>query len=144
MISEKNIERAKNEIKKTQKPIVVLAQDDKYNRAMLEYGKFQVLLSPEKNTGKGKLKKQESGLNHVLAKIAAKNGIAIGIDVEEISKLPKTEKGERLAKVRQNIQICRKAKAKIKVFNFTSKQQAFSLMLSLGSTTQQANEAITF
>lgn len=145
IISEKNPEKAKQQIKKiTAKPIVITAQDDIYNRKMLEYGNFDILLSPEKNQEKDRLKQFDSGLNHVLAKIAAKNNIAIGIDLEEIQKLGKEEKAKRIARIRQNIRLCRKAKARIKIISAGSKEQAMAFLLSLGASTQQAKEAITF
>lgn len=144
IISEQNIEKAKNEIKKAARPVIIQAQDENFNRKLLEYGNFDILLSPEKNTEKDRLKQMNSGLNHVLAKIAAKNKVAIGIDLEDIRHMEKKDKAIRLAKLRQNIQICRKAKAKIKLLDFNSKQDAKSFLLSLGASTSQAAEAITF
>lgn len=144
IIREDNLEKAKARIKKSKKPIVIDAIDEKYNRKILEYGNFQVLLSPEKNTGLNKIKQNDSGFNHVLAKIAAKNKISIGIDLKEISQLSKKEKAERLAKIRQNIKICRKAKARIKVINSKNPKIIQSFLISLGASTQQAREAITF
>ncbi len=142
IISEQNIEKAKQLIKKANPPIIIQAQDDKYNRKLLEYGKFQILLSPESGLRKDKLKTLDSGLNHVLAKIATKNKIAIGINLKEISKLSKTEKAIQLARIKQNIQICKKAKTLIKIINPENKKQAQSFLLSLGASTQQAKQAI--
>jgi ribonuclease P/MRP protein subunit RPP1 len=139
---ETNVEKAKQMIKKSgEKPIIVKAHEDKFNRSLLEYGKFDILLSPEAGERKTKLRQEDSGLNHVLAKIAAKNGIAIGIDIEDLSSLEKKEKAKRLSKIRQNIKICRKAKAKIFLLGAKNKREAVSLMLSLGASTQQAKEA---
>ena len=141
MITASNIEQAKKEIKAEKKPIIVKAQDDNFNRKILEYGKFHILLSPEAGKRKNSVRQIDSGLNHVLAKIAAKNNIAIGIDISEIKKLTKQEKGEILAKIVQNIKICRKAKAKIKVINSEDKRNALSLLITLGASTKQAKEA---
>ena len=47
MISTTNINQAKNEIKKEKLPIIVHSQTHEFNRKILEYGKFQILLSPE-------------------------------------------------------------------------------------------------
>jgi ribonuclease P/MRP protein subunit RPP1 len=142
IITETNIEKAKQMIKKSgEKPIIVKAYDDKFNRSLLEYGKFDILLSPEAGERKTKLRQEDSGFNHVLAKIAVKNGIAIGLDLEEISALEKNEKARRLSKIRQNVKICRKAKTKIVLVGAKNKREAISLMLSLGASTQQAKEA---
>lgn len=146
MINTNNIEQAKREIKTTkEKPIIVKSQTKEFNRKILEYGKFNILLSIESSTEKkDKPKQLSSGLNHVLANIATKNNIAIGIDLEEIRKLEKKEKAIILARIKQNIKICRKAKTKIKLLNYKDKGDAIFLLISLGASTQQAKEAITF
>jgi len=145
MINTLNIEQAKNEIKKTkEKPIIVLAQDDEFNRKILEYGKFDILLSPERGKRKDSLKQMDSGLNHVLARIAAKNNVAIGIDMHEISKLEKKEKAKILGRIIQNIKICRKAKTKLKLLNYKDRIDALSFLLSIGASTSQAKEALDF
>jgi len=143
IISEVNIEKTKQLIKKATSPIIIQAQDEKYNRKLLEYGKFQILLSPELGSPKNKIRQINSGLNHILAKIATKNKIAIGIDLGKIQELEKQEKAERLSKIRQNIKICKKAKTKLKILS-KNKKQAQSFLLSLGASTQQAKESITF
>ncbi len=142
MINTPNIEQAKKLIKNsTEKTIIVKAQNNIFNRKILEYGKFNILLSIERGDRKDSLRQIDSGLNNVLAKIAAKNHIALGIDLQEISQLEKKEKAEKLAKIRQNIKICRKTKTAIKILNAPTKQQAFSFLISLGASTQQAKEA---
>jgi len=144
MIDTNNIEIAKKQIKQEKKPIVVKAQNDIFNRKMLEYGKFDVLLSVESGAErKDGLKQMDSGLNPFLAKLAAKNNIIIGIDIKDISNLGKKDKAIRLARIRQNIVLCRKAGAKIKTINFNDKKDAFSLLLTLGASTSQANQAIS-
>ena len=49
MINTQNIEQAKNLIKETietkENPIIVKAQSPDFNRKILEYGKFNILLS---------------------------------------------------------------------------------------------------
>ena len=145
MISTSNIEQAKNQIKKSkEKPLIILAQNDEFNRKLLEYGKFDILLSPESGQRARTLRNIDSGLNHVLAHIAAKNKIAIGIDMEELNKLPKKEQALRLERIIQNIKICRKAKVKIALLNWKDRKDAFSFLISLGASTQQAREAILF
>lgn len=144
MISTSNIEEARRLIKKAEKPIIVKSQDDEFNRKVLEYGNFNVLLSPEAGIKRDKPKQLDSGLNSILAKIAEKNKIAIGIDIKEISQLDKAEKAKRLARISQNIKICRKAKTKLAVINAKDRKDASALLLSLGASTQQTARAIYF
>lgn len=147
-ISNSDIKEAQKQIQKSQneKPIIVRSQTLEFNRAILEYGKFDILLSPEKHSEKPKDKPKtlDSGLNHVLAKIAAKNHVAIGLDIAEISQLEKKEKAQRLARIKQNIKTCRKAKCTLAIINYKDKIDAFNLILSLGASTQQAAGAIYY
>ena len=143
MIITKKIEEAKNKIKKSsEKPLIVISQDDLFNRKIVEYGKFDILLSPEKGNRSNSIRKIDSGLNHVVAKIAAKNKISIGIDIDEIKKLSKNEKAERLSKIKQNLEICRKSKTKIIALSKNeNKKNVFNFLISLGASNNQAKEA---
>lgn len=144
MISTSNLDQARNLIKKSkEKPIIVEAQNNEFNRKILEYGHFQILLSPEKGQKRDTQKFLDSGLNSILSKIATKNNIAIGINIEEISKLDKKAKAQRLARIKQNIKLCRKAHTEIKALNFKDKIDAMNLLLSLGASTQQAKNALS-
>ncbi len=145
IISEKNLEKAKNIIRNlNEKPVVVLAQNLEYNRKMLEWGKFDVLLDLEfsSDIGKDKLKQVNSGFNHVLAKIAAKNRIAIGISLDSVRDLENKKKAIVLEKLIQNIKFCRKAGTKIILFNYKDDKDAIAFLLSLGSDTKQAKESL--
>jgi RNase P/RNase MRP subunit p30 len=145
MINTSNLEQAKILIKKaTEKPIIIRAQNDEFNRKMLEYGHFDIILGIEGGDRKRSLRNIDSGFNHVLANIAAKNKIAIGIDMQELSGLPIAEKARRLERIIQNIQICRKAEARIILLNYHNKRDALALLTSLGCSTQQAKEALAF
>ena len=143
IVNTNNLEKAKQLLKKEPSPKIVQSQNDDFNRKIIEHGKFDILLSPESTAGKNKIRQTDSGLNHVLAKIASKNKIAIGINLKEISKLEKKEKAERLTKIKQNIKICRKTKTKIAIWEAT-RQEAHNLLQSLGASTQQIKEAIVF
>ncbi len=141
MINTPNLNEARKQIMKAKHPVIVKAQDDAFNRKILEYGKFDILLSVEP-VEKNSLRKVNSGLNHVLAKIAAKNNIAIGIDIKILSTLEKKQKADTLSKIIQNIKIARKARTKIKVLNYTDKRNAQAVLISLGASTQQAKDAV--
>jgi RNase P/RNase MRP subunit p30 len=148
MISVNKIEQAKNLIKKAEKenekPIIVKAQDYEFNRKILEYGKFDILLNIEQNANKRKIRQIDSGFNHVLGKIASKNSIKLGIDLDYIRNLPKKEQALYLEKLIQNIKVARKAKTKIIALNCKDKKNAMDFMISLGASSQQAKQAIDF
>lgn len=143
LISTKNLEEARRKIlelnKKGEQPIIVEAQNLEFNRKILEYGKFHILLSPEfsSDTNKPHLKKINSGINHILAKIASKNKIAIGIDLKKIRSLEKKEKALALMKLMEILKVCRKAKCSLTLLNFKDKKDASAFLLSLGASTEQ-------
>jgi len=143
MIDTTNVEEAKRLIKMSkEKPVVVLAQNDEFNRKILEYGKFDILLSVERGNRRRTLRTIDSGLNHVLAEIAAKNKVSIGIDMDELRALEKEERANRLEKIKQNIKICRKAKTKLVLLDYKDHKDAFAFLISLGASTKQAKSAV--
>jgi RNase P/RNase MRP subunit p30 len=145
MISTSNIEQAKNLIKKSrEKPLIVEARDDNFNRKILEYGHFGILLGIEKGERKRSLRNIDSGFNEVLAHIAAKNKVTLGIDLEELRNLPKEQQALRLERIIQNIKLCRKAKTKIALLNYKDKKDAFAFLVSLGASTSQAKQSLDF
>ncbi len=144
MITTKNVEEAKRLLKLESAPKIIKAQDDIFNRKMLEYGHFDILLSIEGGEKKRGVRQIDSGFNHVLAALASKNNIAIGFDLGVLAALTPTEQAMRLERFAQNIQLCKKEKAKIAVINARDKQGAFHLLLALGASTEQAKAAISF
>ena len=140
MITTSNIEQARKQLKlelKLEKhPIIVIAQDDEFNRKILEYGKFDILLLHPSTQNK------KPSINNILTEIATKNKIAIGIDLDEILKLEKKEKADELARLKQTIKVCRKAKTKLSLINLIDRRNALSLLISLGASSNQAKEAI--
>ena len=140
-INTSNINEARKQIqklKKENKSVIVRAQDTEFTRKILENKDVNVLLSPEIHNRKDKLKQRDSGLNEVLCKLAAKNNIKIGINIKEIQKLEKKQKAIVLARIRQNIQLCKRTKAQIVFIPTLKKQEALSFMQLLGASTQQA------
>lgn len=140
MINLNDIEKVKKLIKSAGKPVFVKAQGDEFNRKIAEYGNFDALVFSFSTT-KG-IRQIDSGMNHVLAGILDKNKIAFGIDIAELRNLAKAEKAEFLARVKQNIVICRKAGAKIALLNCRDKRDASLLLISLGASTIQASNAL--
>lgn len=144
IIENNNLESVRKAIKKEAKPIIILGQEDNFNRKIMEYGNFDALLSPERGKRKDSLKFLDSGLNEVLGRIAEKNKIKIGIDLKELRTLDKKQKAVRIARIRQNIRLCRKTGAKLLILGDADSRNALSLLISLGASTSQARQAISF
>lgn len=95
------------------KRIVFTSLDDDLKRKVLEKLDIDCLLI--KQEGRGDFQKQRnSGFNQVLAKIAKKKNVIIGIDLEEVINSQGKSKAEILARIRQNIKLCNKNKLKMK------------------------------
>ena len=120
LIQEKTFEKARNEIRKNlNKKVIFSSNDDDLNRKILEKEKIDIFM-PLLADRKDFQKQRNSGLNHVLAKIAKKNNVMIGINPDEIINSNIKEKAKVLARVRQNIRLCNKNKIKMQ-FVFSDK-----------------------
>jgi RNase P/RNase MRP subunit p30 len=110
IISEKTFEKARNEIRKASgsgKRTLFISYDDEIGRKILEKEKVDVFMPALK--GRRDFQKQRnSGFNHVLAKLAAKGGVAVGVSLDEIIGSRGRERAEILARIRQNIILCGK------------------------------------
>ena len=114
LIKEQSFQKARNEIiKNKNKKIIFSSNDDELNRKILEKEQIDVLLLNQSNR-KDKLKQRNSGLNHVLAKIAKRKNVIIGINFDEIIKTNKKNKSEIFSRIKQNIKLCNKNKLKMK------------------------------
>jgi len=132
------------ELKKQKKQVIIQAQDDAFNRKILENPDIDILLSPESHNKKDYMKQRDSGLNEILCKLAKKNNIKIGINLQQLKSLPAKQKSIILARIKQNIQLCKRTKTKIIIIDkekFT-KQEIMSFMQTLGASTSQAKQAI--
>ena len=137
----KEIDKLKSEGEK----IAVLSQDDEFNRKILEKAKIYMFLINEELESKEYSKQRNSGLNEVLAELAAKNKIKIGIDIDKIIKKEKKEQAKSLARLAQNIMLCKKASAELMIFSekgIKEKKAFQALLLTLGSSTGSANKAV--
>ena len=120
LLTQTNFTKLKQEIEKNKdKEIIFSSNNDEFNRQVLEKLPIQILLI-NLSQRKDFQKQRDSGFNQVLAKIAKKNKITIGINLDEIIESKGKQKAEILARVKQNIKICNKNKLQMK---FISKKQ---------------------
>jgi RNase P/RNase MRP subunit p30 len=123
-------------LKKQNQEIIVKSQNEEFNRKILEIKGVNTLLMQNTND-KEELKQRNSGLNHVLCKIAEKNNVSIAIDLQDLKKQPAKQKAVYLSRIMQNIALCKKYNVKFLVFpaNKFKKQDLIGLLLSLKSST---------
>jgi len=116
LLIEPNFNKLRDEVKKAKaenKEIIYFSEDDELNRKVIEKLPINILLINQTNK-KDFQKQRNSGFNQVIAKIAKKRNIIIGINFDEIveSNSPR-EKAEIIARIRQNIKLCNKNKVKM-------------------------------
>ena len=149
--SEKEARRIIDSLKGSGKIIALNGGDDSFNRRAIETLKIDYLASPEGGFKRDTLKQRDSGINHVVAKEAKKNGISFVINLSEIRNLGKIEKSFRLERLIQNIKICKRAKCSIKIANFSEIKKNIvgeitrkSFGISLGMSSEQSRESTNF
>ena len=144
IINTTNLNEARKQIqlaKKNKQEIVIQAQDDVFNRKILENKEVDILLSPESHDRKDKLKQRDSGLNEIHCKLAKKNNIKIAINLNHLKKQDKKQKSITLSRIIQNIKLCKRTKTQIIFIPKQSKQDTLSFFTILKGSTQQAKFA---
>lgn len=128
------------------KIIVVKGQDDEINRIAVDDKRISILLSPEEKMKRDSMHSRNSGLNHVLCSMASKNNVVIGIDYSAFKKLKGKEAAERLGRIMQNVDLCRKYDTPIVLASFSKKPSSLyelrSFALSIGMTPDQAKKSL--
>jgi RNase P/RNase MRP subunit p30 len=148
IITTTNINEARKQAEKIRKEnpsekIAILSQDDEFNRKALEIKGLNMLIINESLKIKDYSKQRNSGLNEVLSKICAEKNIQIGIQISDIITKDEKEKAKSLARLQQNIMLCKKAGAKLVFLDDEKeldKRNIQSLLLTLGASTKQASE----
>jgi len=142
IIKEDNFQKARKKIKENSgKEIIFSSDNDELNRKILEKEKIDILLL-NLSGRKDKMKQRNSGFNHILARIAKKKNVLLGINLDEVFSSNLKEKAEILARIRQNIKLCNKNKLNM-VFvseKKRNKNNLKSLGLLLGMPTRMTKE----
>ena len=121
LIQSKNFNEARKKIRESKgKEIIFSSDNDELNRKVMEKESITVLLLNQKNR-KDRMKQRDSGFNQVLAKIAKKNGVVLGINLDEIIASKKEEKAKIIGRVKQNVKLCNKNKLKMVFISLESK-----------------------
>ena len=126
IINEDDFMKARKKIKENSgKRIIFSSNDYELSRKILErFGKDSSSTSFANSQSKEKIdaflinlsgrkdrqKQRDSGFDHVMAKLAKKNNIVIGINLDEIINSKGKTKAEILGRIRQNIKLLNKNK----------------------------------
>jgi len=126
IIQENTFEKARKRIKSAKPPIIFTSNDDELNRKILEKEPINILLVDQANR-KDYQKQRNSGFNQVMAKIAKKNKVIIGINLDEIIESTGRIQAGILARIQQNIKLCNKNKVKMKFLSQKHKRNLHDL-----------------
>lgn len=123
LINETNFEKARKKIKENRSKEIIFSNDnDELNRKILEKEKINIILLNQSKR-KDFQKQRNSGLNQILAKLAKKNNVSIGINLDEIIESEGKKRAEILGRIKQNIKLCNKNKLKMKFIATKEKNQ---------------------
>lgn len=149
-MDEKEARKTIESLKKSGKIIAIKSRDEMFNRRAIETLKMNYLVLGQ-NFEKDSLKQRASGLNHVVAREAVKKGVSFVIDYSLFQNIDKKEKARQIAKIMQNIFICRKAKCPIKLASLAKNEienlseiEAKNFCFSLGMSSQQVADCFNF
>jgi len=141
-IQERNFQKARKKIRENKgKEIIFSSNNDELNRKILEKEKIGILLL-NLSGRKDRMKQRDSGFNQVLAKLAKKKNISLGINLDEIIDSKSEEKSKILARVRQNIKLCNKNKLNMEFISGKKRDRynLKSLGLLLGMPTRMMRD----
>ncbi len=113
ILAETNFSRLKELIRKnSEKTIIFTSDNDELNRKVLEKLPINILLINQAFR-KDYSKQRNSGFNQIMAKLAKKNKIIIGINLDEIIESGSILRARIIARTKQNIKLCNKNKIKM-------------------------------
>lgn len=138
LIQSKNFDEARKKILENKgKEIIFSSDNDELNRKVMEKEPISILLINQKGR-KDRMKQRDSGFNQVLAKIAKKKNISIGINLDEIITSKEKIKAEIVGRIKQNVILCNKNKLKMNFISLEGKHtkdlhdlQALGLILKM-------------
>ena len=121
LIDAKNLRELRSKLVNTKDVVIVNGGNEIINRFCLENNKVNILLNPEKNDNNDFMHSRNSGLNHILCKIANENDKIIGINFNYLLDLNESRRIIALGRIMQNIRLCRKYRVKVYIINMIDK-----------------------
>jgi len=131
------IKKIKNikDLNKLNKETILESTNPNIVRKALETKKFKAITGIEDENVKDPMHYKQSNLNNIICRIAKKNRIGYAINIKNIIKAK--NRVSLLAKITQNIKLCKKHNVKIYIVNNANKNpkdlEAFSRFLGIGA-----------
>lgn len=102
------------------KGIVYLYHANGNDRPAFETGKVDIVYGLEYVERKDRVNQRQSGLNHILAKIAAKKNISLGFFLMPLLELSPSKRAQILGRLRQNLRLCHKYGVRVVIGTFAA------------------------
>lgn len=103
------------------KPEVFLTRSSKYNREVLDKASADIIFDYEAHPGPDSIAQRRSNFNHILARVAEKNGVVLGINLNTLLKCGKMNRQKYMGRIKQNLMLSRKYKCDYCIFSGASK-----------------------
>ena len=123
--------------------VVVHGGSEKINRAAVEHPRVDVLAHPCGEKGEG-------GLNHVLVRYAAANGVAIDFNLDALIRTRRADRARLLSKMREILRLVRKYHAPMLVtshahslYELRAPREMIALAALIGLSTEEARAALS-
>jgi ribonuclease P/MRP protein subunit RPP1 len=144
-IHAKSVVELKSKIKRYWSNVALVAVhggEDRINRAAVENVKVDILAHPCGEKG-------ESGLNHVLVRYAAENGIAIDFNMNALIQSRRGDRARIIGKMRENLKLVRKYNAPMiltshahSIYDLRAPREMIALATLFGMTKEEAKSAL--
>ena len=144
LIATTSVEEAKKRLKSTPRPHIVQAQSEQFNRTLVESGLVDILILSNTTSRKDTLRAIDFGISVVLLRIAAKKRCAIGIDLEVLRALTPERQARELMRIAELIRLARTAHTTLALSGAGGIKEQKDFLQSLGASSQQATQALTF
>ncbi len=123
--------------------VAVHGGNEKINRAAVENPKVDILAHPSGEKGEG-------GLNHVLVRYAADNGVAIDFNMNALIHNRRGDRARIIGKMRENLKLVRKFNAPAiltsharSVYDLRAPREMIALASLFGMTKEEATRALS-
>ncbi len=123
--------------------LLVKGSDLELNRKAVETKEVNILTHPEYN-------RKDSGFNHVMADLAAKNNVAIEVNFREILNSSKSTRANIIHSIKTNVELCKKYKTPVIICSGTvthwqlkDPKILISMGCLMGLELKEAKKAIT-
>jgi ribonuclease P/MRP protein subunit RPP1 len=123
--------------------VAVHGGNEKINRAAVENPKVDILAHPSGERGEG-------GLNHVLVRYAAENGVAIDFNMHALIHSRRGDRARIIGKMRENLKLVRKYAAPVivtsharSVYDLRAPREMIALATLFGMTNEEATRALS-